>query len=253
VKAALYESLDNAALALREPKPIALLLDFGASAITYRARFWIEDFARDYEACDQVRSNIYYSFKRHGIEIPWPIEIQYSREFAPARAPSLTGEFAALLGSSALFGALDERERLACAALGEERLYTNGETVIREGAPGGSMFLIVSGQADVVIAGGLVRTLGPGDFFGEMSLLTGERRAASVVASQPCRLMEMTCEAFRGFVMAKPEVWKAMEPAVLARRAELLAMREKFAAERIPEEPDHSFLAGVRRFLRLPA
>jgi small-conductance mechanosensitive channel/CRP-like cAMP-binding protein len=253
VKAALYESLSNAALVLREPGPNALLLDFGASAITYRVRFWIEDFARDQDACDQVRSNIYYSFKRHGIEIPWPIQVEYSREWAPARAPSLTGEFASLLGSSALFGALDESERLACAALGEERLYTKGETIMREGEPGGSMFVIVSGLADVVIAGGLVRSLGPGDFFGEMSLLTGECRTATVVAAQPCRLMEMTSEAFRGFVISKPEVFERMEPAVLARRTELFAMREKFAAERIPEEPDHSFLAGVRRFLRLPA
>jgi hypothetical protein len=47
-------------------------------------------------------------------------------------------------------------------------------------------------------------------------------------------------------------VFEAMEPAVLARRAELLAMREKFAAEHKPREADSSFLAGVRRFLRLP-
>ncbi len=252
VKAALGEALDNAALALRQPKPVALLLDFGASAITYRARFWIEDFARDQEACDQVRTNIYYTFKRHGIEIPWPIEVQYEREWTPSRAPAVTAEFAALLGRSTLFASLDESERIACASVGEERLYTKGETIMREGEPGGSMFVIVSGETDVVIAGGRVRTLGPGDFFGEMSLLTGERRTATVVASQPCRLMEMTCAAFRGFVTAKPEVFKTMEPAVLARRTELLAMREKFASERVPEEPDHSFLDGVRRFLRLP-
>ncbi len=253
VKRALFEALDNAALVLREPRANALLIDFGASAITYRVRFWIADFARDWDACDQVRSNIYYSFKRYGIEIPYPAQVQYTRESAPARAPSLTGEFAALLASSALFASLDETERLACAALGEERLYTKGEAILREGEPGGSMFVIGSGQADVTIAGGLVRTLGPGDFVGEMSLLTGERRTATVVASEPCRLMEMTSDAFRAFVISKPGVFKTMEPAVLARRAELSAMREKYAAEQADEEPDHSFLAGVRRFLGLPA
>jgi small-conductance mechanosensitive channel/CRP-like cAMP-binding protein len=253
VKAALFEALGNAAMVLEEPPPSVLLVDFGASAITYRTRFWILDFACDQDACDQVRTNIYYSFKRHDIEIPWPIQVEYQREWAPARAPGLTDEFASLLGRSALFASLDESERRACASLGEERLYTTGEAIMREGAPGGSMFVIVSGQAAVTIAGGVVRTLGPGDFFGEMSLLTGEPRAATVVASQPCRLMEMTSEAFRGFVMAKPSVFEAMEPAVLARRAELLSMREKFASERRPHEADHSFLAGVRRFLRLPS
>ena len=253
VKAALLEALRNAALVLPEPSPSVLLLDFGASAITYRARFWIADFARDQEACDQVRTDIYYAFKRRGIEIPYPIQVEYSREPGPARPPGLTDEFAALLGRSALFENLDEDERLACAALGEERLYTRGEAIMREGDAGTSMFVIASGRADVTIAGGLVRSLGPGDFVGEMSLLTGERRAATVVASEPCRLMEMTTEAFRGFVVAKPEVFNAMEPAVLARREELLAMREKFAAERVAPEPDRSFLAGVRRFLGLAA
>ena len=253
VKTALRESLANAALVLQKPAPDALLVDFGASAITYRVRFWIEDFARDQDACDQVRTNIFYSFKRHGIEIPYPIQVEYSRDWAPARAPGLTAEFAALLGSSPLFCALDENDRLACAALGDERLYTKGETIVREGDAGGSMFVIVSGQADVVIAGGLVRSLGVGDFFGEMSMLTGERRAATVVAAQACRLMELKSDAFRSFVIAKPGVFEAMEPAVLARRTELNEMRQKYAAERIPEEADHSFLAGVRRFLRLPA
>ena len=251
VKSAIHESLGNAALVLHEPRATVLLDAFSDSAITYRARFWIQDFARDQEAYDQVRTNIYYAFKRHGIEIPWPITVEYKRPWAPSRAPGLTEEFAALLGSSALFASLDEEERHACAELGVERLYTKGETIMREGEPGGSMFIIVSGQADVTIAGGLVRTLGPGDFVGEMSLLTGENRAATVVASQPCRLMEITCEAFRGFVVAKPEVFQQMEPAVLARRAELLAMREKYAAEQSPAMPDRSFLTGVRRFLGL--
>ena len=253
VKNALHESLDNAALVLRDPKPDVLLVEFGASAITYRARFWIDDFARDLEACDQVRTNVYYSFKRHGIEIPWPIQVEYHREAAPARAPGLTDEFASLLGQTALFAVLDENERRACAALGTERLYTMGEAIMREGDAGSSMFVIASGRADVTISGGLVRSLGPGDFLGEMSLLTGERRTATVVASEPCRLMEMTSEAFRGFVVAKPEVFEAMEPAVLARREELLAMRERYAAERVTQEPPHSFLDGVRRFLGLRA
>jgi CRP-like cAMP-binding protein len=128
-----------------------------------------------------------------------------------------------------------------------------GEAIMREGDAGSSMFVIASGRADVTISGGLVRSLGPGDFLGEMSLLTGERRTATVVASEPCRLMEMTSEAFRGFVVAKPEVFEAMEPAVLARREELLAMRERYAAERVTQEPSHSFLDGVRRFLGLRA
>ena len=251
VKDALLEALRNAAPVLRAPAPTVLLTDFAASSMTYRARFWIADFAGDEDARDQVRVNIYYTFRRRGIEIPFPIQVEYRREFAPPRAPSLTAEFAALLGRSALFASLDDDERGALGALGEERLYTCGESIIREGEPGASMFVIAAGQADVTIAGALVRTLGPGDFFGEMSLLTGEERAATVIASQPCRLMEITSDAFRRFVMAEPGVFETMQPAVLARRAELLAVREKVAAEHAVPLPDPSFLAQVRRFLHI--
>jgi small-conductance mechanosensitive channel len=253
VKAGLAEALNNAPLVLKAPAPTFELIEFAASSIIYRTRFWIADFARDDDAYDQVRTNIYYTFKRLGIEIPYPIQVEYSLEPAPERPAGLTHEFAELLARSALFSNLDESDRLACAALGVERLYTRGEAIMREGEEGTSMFVIASGQADVMISGGLVRSLGEGDFVGEMSLLTGEKRAATVVASEPCRLMEMTTEAFRGFVISKPEVFNAMEPAVLARREELHAMREKFAAAQVPKEPDRSFLTGVRRFLGLAA
>ena len=253
VKDALLEAVRNAALALAEPAPKVLLLEFGASAIVYRVRFWITDFGRNEDAYDEVRTNVYYTLRRRGIEIPFPIQVQYIRRPAPDRAPGLTTEFAELLGRSALFASLDDGERQALAELGEERLYTAGEAVMREGEAGGSMFVIASGRADVSIAGAAVRTLGAGDFVGEMSLLTGERRAATVVAAEPSRLIEITSEAFRQFVLAKPHVFETMEPAVLARRAELVAVRDRALAEQSPRVPDRSFLAQVRRFLRLPA
>ncbi|RIL05205.1 MAG: hypothetical protein DCC71_11270 [Proteobacteria bacterium] len=251
VKDALREALLNAALVLRSPAPAVQLREFAASSIVYRAYFWVADFATDGPARDQVRANIYYTLKRHGIEIPYPVQVEMPREPAPRRAPALTAEFTALLGRSALFAPLDEDERAALAELGEERLYTRGEAIIREGEPGGSMFLIAAGQAEVTVAGAHVRTLGAGDFFGEMSLLTGEERAATVVASQPCRLMEITSDAFRRFVMAEPGVFDAMQPAVLARRTELIAVREEAAAHHVAPVPEQSFLAQVRRFLRI--
>jgi small-conductance mechanosensitive channel/CRP-like cAMP-binding protein len=253
VKEALLEAVRNAALALAEPAPKVLLVEFGPSAIVYRVRFWITDFGRNEDAYDEVRTNLYYTLRRRGIEIPFPIQVQYIRRAEPARDPGLTAEFAGLLGGTGLFASLDDGERQALAELGEERLYTSGEAVMREGEPGGSMFVIASGRADVSIADAPVRTLGAGDFVGEMSMLTGERRAATVVAAEPCRLIEITSGAFRQFVLAKPHVFETMEPAVLARRTELVAVRDRALAERSVPVPDRSFLAQVRRFLRLPA
>ena len=66
VKQALHEALDNAPLVLDQPAPDVLLHEFAGSSITYRVRFWIDDFGRDSAARDQVRSNIWYTFKRRG-------------------------------------------------------------------------------------------------------------------------------------------------------------------------------------------
>ena len=56
--------------------PEVLIVDFAASAITYRVRVWTADFAADMRVRDRVRSHIYYAFRRHGITIPYPIQVQ---------------------------------------------------------------------------------------------------------------------------------------------------------------------------------
>jgi small-conductance mechanosensitive channel len=77
VKAAIREALRNSPLVLTAPAPDVLLLRFDDSAITYRVRFWVDDYEADDRASDQVRTSIYYAFRRHDIEIPWPISVEY--------------------------------------------------------------------------------------------------------------------------------------------------------------------------------
>ena len=91
MKAAIGEALANSSRALKTPAPDVVLAAFDSSAINYRVRFWIEDYERDEAARDEVRTAIYYAFARHGIEIPWPIQVQYETDWkepdpgAPAR------------------------------------------------------------------------------------------------------------------------------------------------------------------------
>ena len=77
VKTTLLSAIRHCSLVLPAPAPEVMLLSFDASAITYRAFFWIENYERDEPALDQVRTAIYYAFQRHGIEIPYPIQVEY--------------------------------------------------------------------------------------------------------------------------------------------------------------------------------
>src|SRR6058998_2698026 len=97
VKAVIRSALQGAPLLMADPAPEVLVADFAASAITYRVRVWTADFAADERVRDLIRTRIYYAFRRHGVTIPYPIQVQIEQgvSAAPpdegARARSLDG------------------------------------------------------------------------------------------------------------------------------------------------------------------
>lgn len=253
VKAAILEAIGNAPLALRSPHPDALLESFGDSAIVYRARFWIEDMARVEAARDQVRTAIWYSFKRRGIDIPWPIQVQYEREESPARAPESLARSARALGRVDVFAALDDAERRDLAELSAERVYAAGDVVVHQGAAGASMFIVCEGEVEVLLepGGQRVAAIGPAGFFGEMSLLTGEPRTATVRAVTDALLLEILSQDFRRFVLERPAVLEPVTAAAARRRDELTQTRERAAQPATRPNDGATFLTVVRRFLGL--
>lgn len=96
---------------------------------------------------------------------------------------------AAELASIPLFAELTLDQRESVARLCEEAEVARGDTLLREGDFGYAMFAITSGSAEVVQDGVVIRTLGPGDVFGEVAVLAGGRRTASVVATTPMKLV----------------------------------------------------------------
>lgn len=255
VKAALREAVAQVPLALKSPEPDVLLMEFGGSAITYRVRFWVANFEVDEEARDQVRTAIFYVFRRHGIDIPWPIQIEYSAEEVPSG--NLPAEaMTSLLGTVEIFAALGESERQMLAAGGRETLHAAGEAIVRQGDPGASMFVIHSGDVRITLdpGGHEVARLGAGSFFGEMSLLTGDPRSATVTAVTDTLVLEISAETFRRIALADPAVVDAVGLAVVTRRAGLDRTRSEAAARPATlSEQSVSLISRIKRFLGLPA
>jgi CRP-like cAMP-binding protein len=101
--------------------------------------------------------------------------------------------------------------------------FPKGATPIEEDGPGHSMFVIVSGTVSVTIAGEErpVATLGPGDIFGEMSLLTGARRSATVTALEPVKTVEVNKQALAHVLEQSPTLVGRFVELLLRRQREL--------------------------------
>lgn len=233
VRDAVMTVLAQSSQVLETPPPEVLLYEFGASAITYRSRFWISDFNQDEAIKDEVRRGIYYEFKRRGIEIPWPIQVRYNRTETATNTPERRATFAQAIANVPVLAPLAGDVHQALASAARESLYGDGEVVVREGDAGSSMFIVQRGR--VVITVGHppkeVARIEAGGYFGEMSLLTGAPRSATVTARGDCVVLEISADAFRTYVRSHPEVVEPLAAAAEARRRELDKTRAETRAD----------------------
>ncbi len=251
VKAAIHEALRNSTLVLASPPPDVLLVAFEASAITYRARFWIDDYERDEAARDQVRTSIYYTFQRRNIEIPWPIQVQYERALHEPDAETRLQEQERLLAGVDLFSSLSPEMRREIAQSAPLSAYGSGEAIVRQGEPGQSMFVVCAGAVSVVIEPGRqeVARIERGGYFGEMSLLTGEPRSATVLAAGDVSVAEISAPLFRRLAVEDPHAIEQIGVAAMTRRADL--ERIKTATAEAVTVQTNTLLARMKKFLRL--
>jgi CRP-like cAMP-binding protein len=116
------------------------------------------------------------------------------------------------------------------------------------------LFVVAVGRARVLEASGReLATFTRGGYFGEMSLLTGQPRSATVVAVGECQVLELTADALRESALVNPDVLRRVGMVVAERRADLERHRAEVAAERFKlEESKQSFFARVQEFFGLP-
>ena len=253
VKAALFEAMAQCPLVLEAPGPEIELANFGPSSIDYHVRFWIRDYARDEIARDQVRTAIYYAFKRHDLEIPYPIQTEISLE-PPVRDERIrAGEREIMLSGVDLFAALTAEQRRALAASTTMATFGDGEKIVRQGAAGDSMYVVCSGSVAVTIDSQRepLAIIEKGGYFGEMSVLTGDPRSANVIARGDVVVIEIGAAVFRELANISPQAVEQVGLAAAARRAELEGVRASNQASAVVEAR-HSLLQRMRKFLHIP-
>jgi CRP-like cAMP-binding protein len=112
----------------------------------------------------------------------------------------------ARLANVPIFSGCSKRELAIIARAAKEVSHREGTVIAREGERGIGLFLILDGECTVTIGGKAKAKLGPGDFFGEVALLDGGPRTATVTALSAVRLVGITGWVFRGLLMEHPSI-----------------------------------------------
>lgn len=223
---------------------------FAESAVEYDLRFWIEDFERLNAISDSVQTRVWYALDRAGMAIPFPQRDVHMRTISEEReerekARGREDVFRVLRQVTTFQSLSDSQIQILTGTARFER-YATGEILVRQGEEGRSLFVIRSGTVSVERAGEAgssqrMATLRAGDFFGEMSLLTGEPRSATVVSMSEVEVVVVDKSGVAAVLSQDQKLVKSLSD-TLERRSRQLArtaleqqrLADVAAAEQVP-------------------
>ncbi len=261
VRQTVLAALPGAHGVLDAPPPSVVLNAFVDGNIEYWIRFHTDRFHLRDGVDSAARERVWYAFARAHIPVAAPNRAVRLREVsseteAKKDAKEITEREQALANVDFL-RALTEGQRRRLAEASRIHLYGAGEPVVRQGDESGEMFIVQAGK--VVVQRGNngkvvdVASLGPGEFFGEMALMTGEQRTATVRAAQPSMLISVDQAAVKTLLDDSPEL-AAVISRVIAERQEAVAASARAATRdenANVEERSSQILGRIKRFFSL--
>ncbi len=252
VKRALLAVLDADPAVLQQPEAEVRTVQYGERGMEYAVRYWITDFTNLERIRDRLMTNFWYALRRAGVRIPLPARDLVVHAASPAVGFD-RGEVAPVLARVPLLAPLGPAEIETLAAQAQRQPFGHGEEIVREGAPGDSFYVIERGRVAVVIgagngAGRTIAELGLGECFGEMSLLAGEARSATVVAQGEVIVLEVGRAAFHDIVAANPAVIEPISQLAARRLAAQRAERDDADAAVAPDQTAQRLLQRIRAF-----
>ncbi len=225
VSAAILKALEPIPEIRRSPLPEVQLVEFSDFSLNYLVKFWIDDYSRHNSIASDVRRRIWYAFKRQGIEIPYPKRDVYMKQ---ERSGEIAREtLAAALKGNNVLAAIEDRDFRDLLAAAETKVFGAGETIIREGEEGDFFYHIFSGAVKVLKGGRVIVRLGPGDFFGEISLVTGEKTNATIVAENESVILAISSARFKQVVDMNEKMAMKLAEVITRRQEETQAFSEK--------------------------
>ena len=245
----------------RAPAPYCVCKEFQDSGILYRAVYYPVDIGGLMSTDSDVLVAVYAALQRENMPIPFPQQVvELKRRSGAEEARSELRSRTAVVDQLELFGALTQAEREAVAA-GLRRLpYATNDVVFRKGESADSLYILARGGVRVMDedeSGGrmaLAELTAP-DYFGEMGLLAGQPRGATVIATEDVLCYRLSKSAFDEVLKARPEIADSLGHVLARRQAENDATLKAASAEARARHAVGGALEIVRRirsFFALP-
>jgi small-conductance mechanosensitive channel/CRP-like cAMP-binding protein len=209
----------------REPLPVVQLKNFGDFSLDYEVKFWIRDYAQHNVITDEVRRHIWYAFKRQNIQIPYPVREIHQRQEKSAEIPRQV--LVDALKGNDILRTIEENEFLKLLAEVDYKVFGSGETIIREGDDSEYFFHVYSGAVKVLKDGQVIALLPAGNFFGEISLVTGEKTGATVVADCESVIILVSSARFKQIIDMNEKIAMKLSAVITKRQDELKLFSEK--------------------------
>ncbi len=258
VKDALYRAARRAPGVVQDPPVQIYLREYADFAIIYEIKFYMTTHTGYFETRDAIYTNLWYEFKRSKITIPFPIRtLHVAPRGRHASQEKLTAA-QAILRRDPLFSCLDDEQLKGLLEKSDAKHFGRGEKVIEEGSEGDSMFVLLRGAAQVFVSKNgteiQVGSLRQGDCFGEMSLLTGEPRTATVQAERDCEVLEIAKSDMATLLEESPDCLEQLSGLLARRKLETEGIvRDATTATEEDREEEYraSFLSRLRTFFEL--
>jgi small-conductance mechanosensitive channel len=209
---------------LKHPDPQVFTISYDDSAITYEVKFFIDDYSELEEIRDRFMSRVWYAAQRSGLAIPFPIRTVYNFHGPTSQAEGTSKKFTESLQSLPSFVPLDKSVDPDISTSGIcLQHFGSGETVIKQGTENNALYILVSGSAAIAVQDitGVtheILTVKTGEFFGEMTLFSGEPSPIAVTAAEDLEVMMISAEAVNQMIDRQPNFAREISQILETRR-----------------------------------
>jgi small-conductance mechanosensitive channel/CRP-like cAMP-binding protein len=224
----------------KQPPPNCVLMEFDACYGRYAVRYWLTDLQVDDPTDSDVRDHMYAALQRSGILLAFPeYNVHMTKEGEKrelARQTRRIQERVDALRKVELFNGLREDELLEIAQKLKYAPFATGDVIIHQGAVAHWLYMLIDGEADVFLETPgnephKLYTLYPGNFFGEMGLMTGAPHGSTVIAAKDSECYLLDKESFETVLRNRPELAEEISKTLVRRRIDRDSLQQELDSD----------------------